>query len=244
MSVRSNLPRAVRHLRRRRGWRQLDLADASGVSRQVVSRLERGESLGTLKLRHLSRLADALDASVDVTIRWRGEELDRLIDSAHAELQQSTVRLLEGLGWATRVEVSFSHYGERGRADILAWHGGRRVLLIIEVKSAIGNLGETLGRLDVKVRLGSVLSGTVGWPSALDVIPVLVVGDSRRARREVSEHDAVMSRFGLRGRQARAWLRRPAEFTPTGLLLFAKVPNSRSALITRNSRVRTVRSRA
>ncbi len=238
--LRTNLPRAVRHLRRRRGWRQRDLADASGVSRQVISRIERGQELGRNSLRTVSRLADALDASVDVTLRWHGEELDRLIDSGHAQLVQETVALFASLGWLTRVEVSFSHYGDRGRVDVLAWHAHEHVMVVVEVKSAVGDVGETLGRLDVKARLGSVLAASVGWDSPRVVLPALVIGDARSARRLVAAHDALFARYSLRGRQAWAWLRSPFGAAPTGLLWFANVPNARGAGVTRHARVRTV----
>jgi transcriptional regulator with XRE-family HTH domain len=74
--LRSNLPRAVRHLGRRRRWRQADLAHASGISRQAISRIERGVALGSIPLRVIARLTEALDASADLTLRWRGEALD------------------------------------------------------------------------------------------------------------------------------------------------------------------------
>jgi transcriptional regulator with XRE-family HTH domain len=53
----------LKHIRRERGMSQGDLAEAAGLSRQVVSNLERGSSHGypvTWK-----RLADALQVTVD-----------------------------------------------------------------------------------------------------------------------------------------------------------------------------------
>lgn len=240
--LRTNVQRAIRHLRRRRGWRQQDLADASGVSRQVISRIECGQQLGRNTLRTITRLTDALDASVDVTVRWQGEELDRLIDGGHAQLVQETAARLGSLGWLTRVEVSFNHYGDRGRVDVLAWSAPERILVVVEVKSAVGDVGETLGRLDVKARLGSVLAALVGWDSPRVIVPALVIGDARAARRLVTAHAAVFARYTLRGRQAWAWLRLPSAAAPSGLLWFANVPDARGAGVTRHARVRTVRS--
>lgn len=237
--LRTNLPRGIRHLRRRRRWRQADLAERAGTSRQVISRLERGQ-VAPSSLRTIVRVAEALDASVDLTLRWHGEELDRLADAAHAQLVQATASLLAGAGWQTRVEVSFNHYGDRGRVDVLAFHPARGVLLVGEVKSAIGSTEDTVGKLDVKARLGRVLAEAVGWPVPASVVPALVVGDSRAARRVVAENSAAFARFGLRGRQARAWLRRPAHEVPSGLLWFATVPHAHGAGVTRRSRVRTV----
>ena len=242
--LRSNLPRAVRHLRRKRRWRQADLAAASGLSRQAISRIERGEALGSVPLGAIARLTEALDASVDVTVKWRGEELDRLIDSAHADLVQACVQLFDSRRWLTRVEVSFNHYGDRGRADVVALHPATRTLAVAEVKSALGDMQDTLGRLDVKARLGAVLAESVGWDRPRRVVPVLVIGNSRSARRIISARDELFQRFNVRGRQAIAWLRDPRASSPTGLLWFAKVPDSHPTGITRVSRVRTVRSSA
>jgi hypothetical protein len=208
----------------------------------MISRIERGEALGSVPLRAVARLTEALDASVDVTVKWRGEELDRLMDAAHAELVKACVRLFEDRGWVTRVEVSFNHYGDRGRVDVLALHPATRTLAVAEVKSALGDGQDTLGRLDVKARLGDLLASTAGWGSPARVVPILVLGESRSARRLVAAHGALLQRFDTRGRQAIAWLGRPDSSSPAGLLWFARVPESHPTGITRVSRVRTVRT--
>ena len=148
--------------------------------------------------------------------------------------------MLRAFGWQTAVEVSFNHYGDRGRVDVLAFHPALAVLLVAEVKSAIGNTQDTVGRLDVKARLGGVLAEAAGWPMPTTVVPALVVGDSRTARRIVAEHDAVFARFETRGRQALAWVRRPSRPAPTGLLWFANLPDAHGLGVTRRGRVRIV----
>ena len=83
--MRTNVPVAMRRLRVRRRWRQEDLGARAGLSRDAVSRAECGE-LDSLTVRSLSRQIDALDATLVIEIRWRGADLDRLIDSEHAHL--------------------------------------------------------------------------------------------------------------------------------------------------------------
>lgn len=222
----TNLPRAVRALRRRMGWTQSVLGARIGASRQLISRIERGD-LAAIPVGKLRKVAAELDATLSVQIRWRGEELDRLVDAVHAGLQQATSGLLISLGWLVRVEASFNHYGDRGRVDIIAIHPTLRTVLVIEIKSGLGDLQETLGRLDVKVRLGRRIADDLGWSDVSAVVPVLVIGDTRRARSVVARHDALFQRFTIRGRAALAWLRRPHGGAPTGLLWFANVPDSR-----------------
>lgn len=151
--LQTNVPRSIRAIRHRKGWRQADLANSSGTSREIISRLERG-GLHGVTLGSLETVAEALGATLALVLRWEGAELDRLADAAHARLQEQVAGALERLGWLVRIETSFNRYGDRGRVDVLAHHPVARTLLVIEVKSAIGDLQETLGRLDVKVGLG------------------------------------------------------------------------------------------
>jgi transcriptional regulator with XRE-family HTH domain len=96
---------SIRALRRRRGWRQADLATAAGVSQTLVSVVERGHldgvTMGTLR----SMLA-GLDARGELDVRWRGGALDRLLDERHASLVGRVVELVQSAGWVVRVEAS------------------------------------------------------------------------------------------------------------------------------------------
>jgi transcriptional regulator with XRE-family HTH domain len=235
--MRSNLPRAIRQLRLDRGWRQCDLGNRAGVSRELVSRVERGE-ISALPLRSVERIADALGATVDLRVQWRGAQLDRLLDAEHAALQDALARALAATGWSVRVEFSFNHYGDRGRVDVLAFHGALRYLLVMEVKSVLGDLQETIGKLNVKVRLGGHLAREAGWEHPLAVAPALMIGDSRAARRVVARHEAMFAAYSLRGRAAVAWIRHPTRNVPNGLLWFAKRPDSHQETVNDRLRVR------
>src|SRR5437588_727528 len=125
--------RQIRALRRRRGWRQLDLAAAARVSRAVVARVELGGA-GRLKVETLDRISGAMSARLELRLLWNGEALDRLLDEAHATLVEWLTRLLVYAGWVVAPEVSFSIFGERGSIDLLAFHEAAGVLLVVEVK--------------------------------------------------------------------------------------------------------------
>jgi transcriptional regulator with XRE-family HTH domain len=236
--MRSNLPRAVRHLRRHRGWRQQDLAEHAGTSRHVVSRVERG-LIGRVSLGRIEAIADALGASVDITIRWEGERLDRLIDRNHAATQELAAASLRSRGWQTAVEVSFNHYGDRGRVDVLAYHQPTACVLVGEVKSAIGDVQDTLGRIDVKVRLARSLAENAGWSTVRGVLPALIVTESRTSRRVITAHPTLFARFSVTGRSAHAWLRNPALPPPAGLLWFVALPDAHGVRTKRPQRAPT-----
>ena len=208
----------VRAVRLRLGWRQTDVADRAGLSQSAVCRVERGQ-LDHLTLRTLRRVLQALEMDLELVPRWRGGDLDRLADEDHARLAKLIAALLEALGWEVRVEVSFSVYGERGSMDLLAWHPSTRTLLVVEVKTTLTSVEETLRRHDMKVRLApTVASERFGW-SARTAARLLVLPDAMTERRRVGRHDGVFARaYPLRGREARAWLRSPAG--AAGLLVF------------------------
>jgi transcriptional regulator with XRE-family HTH domain len=235
--LRTNLPKAIRHLRRHRGWRQSDLAARSGVSRQAISRIERG-LLGGVPLRTLGRITDAFGATADVYVRWEGEQLDRLIDSVHAAAQEKAAATLRAAGWMVRPEVSFNHYGERGRVDLLAFHPRASCVIVVEVKSDIGDTQETLGKLDVKTRLGHQLAAGTGWPAPTAVIPALVLVESGSSRRVVDRHPELFAGFSRRGRAALAWIHDPLRESPVGILWFVKLPSAHGVSVSRRSRVR------
>ena len=132
----------------------------------------------------LLRIAAALDIRITVIPRWRGGELDRLLDARHAALAERVATYLAGLpGWVLSPEVSFAFYAERGRIDILAWHPSTRSLLVIELKTEITDVQDTLGVLDMKRRHARRIAAERGWRAG-SVSVWLVVAGTRTNRRQ------------------------------------------------------------
>jgi transcriptional regulator with XRE-family HTH domain len=200
----------VRAARIRRRWRQVDLASAAGVSSTAVSRIERGH-LGGMSLDVIRRVATALEIRVELLPRSRAADLDRLVNSRHAALAEAMLEQFAALpGWFPSPEVSFNIYGDRGVVDILAWHAECRALLVIELKTEIVDVGELLGTLDRKRRLGAAIARRFGWVPAT-VSAWLIVGEGMTNRRRVAEHRATFrAALPARGRQLRAWIARPS----------------------------------
>jgi transcriptional regulator with XRE-family HTH domain len=217
---------AVRARRLQRGWRQSDLAAAAGLSRPLCSLLEHGRA-AELTVRSARRIAAAVDLPLEWSVGWQRQEVDRLLDADHSAIAAAFVTDLIGWGWDPRAEVTFNHYGDRGRVDVLAFHPTYRVLLIVEVKTAIVDAQALLGSLDVKRRLAPVLARDAGWTIAT-AVPALVVLEGTTARRHLARLDPLFSRFSTRGSSARAWLRSPAA-PIDGLLLLRQLPNVNGA---------------
>src|SRR5690349_15134882 len=199
----------LRALRQRKRWRQRDLARKTKVGQSTVSAVEAG-AFGAVSIATLERMLAAVDAELVVYVRWRGGDLDRLLDAAHADLVERTAKLLQGFGWEVHPEVTFAEYADRGSIDILAWHPAARVVLVIEVKSEVTAIEETLRRHDVKVRLaGKIAFDRLGERPA-HVARLLVVPATSTTRRRLSEHAATFAAsYPMRGRDLGRWLANP-----------------------------------
>ncbi len=220
---RRRIGRSLRALRLRRALRRADAAAVVGISRSLVSKIERGDLAGVALVR-LASLAEAFDAELDVRIRWRGEGLDRLLDETHAGVVNAFVELIRGFGWETAIEVSFSIYGERGAIDVLAWHAATGTLLVAEIKSVIPDAQAMISALDRKSRLGPRIAADRGWKAA-SASRLLVVLDGSTSRRRVADLGAIFgAAFPQRGRAVRQWLREPG-VGPISNVLF--LPDSR-----------------
>ncbi len=189
-----------------------------------------------MTIRSLEQLAASLEAHLVVELRWQGALVDRLVDRRHAALQEAAASRLAAAGWMTQAEVSFNHYGDRGSCDLVGWHPAARVLLIVEVKSQLGNVQETLHRLDTKGRVGPVIAAQLGWAQPHAVGLALVVASTRSGRAVVGAHRSLFSAYSLRGWAAQRWLRRPAG--AARLLWFQEVADSDGSRTTERSRVR------
>lgn len=200
------------------GLTQRSLGQRLGVSQSEVSRWERS-ALERVPVAAVERWAAMVGAHLALSLVVDGEK--PMTDRRHAAIQARLTTMLREVGWIVENEVSFNHFGDRGRIDILAFHPGRRIVLVIEVKSGIDDVQELLGRLDVKRRIGAPVAAERGWQLAATV-PMIAIADARTARRRVDGHAPLFARYALRARAATAWLRQPRPPAPAGILIFLK----------------------
>lgn len=240
--------RSLRVLRRARGWRQVDVAAAAGVSQGLISAVECGRWT-MLSVATLRRVHAAVGADFDCVVRFRGAELDRLLDERHAATSGAVATLLRRRGWMVAAEVSFNHYGDRGSIDLLAYQASPRTALVVEVKTEIASAEETMRRLDVKARLGAALALDRFGERPLRVVRLLAVVDSTANRSRVARLDPLFGpAFPLRGVPLRRWLETPGPVAAApgpaagGLLFVPNVPNIGPGTATGGSR-RVRRSR-
>jgi transcriptional regulator with XRE-family HTH domain len=206
---RVHVGQVFRALRYQQRLRQADLAARAGVAQQTVSDTECGR-FGRLSVDVYCRIAEALGAEVVLTPHWRGPKLARLLDRRHARLQNLTASLLVAKRWEVRSETTFNHFGDRGSVDLLAWRDDRRALLIVEIKSELDDLEETLRVLNMKARVVPRLAaGDTGWtPDLVGVVLVLPDGNSHRDM--VARHGSLIdAALPARTVAVRKWIESP-----------------------------------
>jgi hypothetical protein len=186
------------------------------VSQATVSRLERG-CLGKMPLRTVERAVICLGADLDVRVRWRGEELDRLLDATHAAMVERLIGILVPLGWKCAAEVTFLIGGERGAVDLLAWHERTGRLLVVETKSVVPDLQQMLSAFDRKVRLGPAIASRRGWHARGVAKAIVMAGTATNRRRAEGFAGTLRSVLPSDGATMRRWLADPVGPCPAAL---------------------------
>ena len=210
----------IRSVRIRKRLTQEDVSKLAGVSRGTVSRIERGH-LDEVSLGSIRAVAKALDVRVDLVPRWRGGDLDRLLNSRHSALHEQVARTFaERPEWLTAPEISFAFYTERGVIDILAWHAKCQMLLVIELKTHIVDVNELLGTLDRKRRLAWQVARDRGWDvgERTSTSAWVIVAESHTNRRRVQAHGAMLrAALPLDGRSIAGCSRIPRDLSARSL---------------------------
>jgi transcriptional regulator with XRE-family HTH domain len=202
--------RAVRRLRHRRRWRQEDLARAAGVSRQAVSRLERG-ALDGMPINRIREIGRPLELAVDVVPRWHGGDLVRIVSERHATLTAGLLGDLRQLpGWEWFTEVTFTTAaGERGSADAAGWREADHALIIYEVKPDLIDPHGHVSQLDRYRRAAGAIAASIGVRPRTVAI-VLAADDTTTNRRRRHAYAPIYdTAFPDPVSKLRDWLRTP-----------------------------------
>jgi transcriptional regulator with XRE-family HTH domain len=116
--VDSRLGAAVRRVRQANGWRQADVAALTGISDSTISRIEHGV-VDDIRVGTIRTVASALEVRVELVPRWRGGDLDRLVNRAHSLLHESVADAFR------RRWPALAGVGPRARSDVLDLRGMR-----------------------------------------------------------------------------------------------------------------------
>ena len=155
----------------------------------------------------LERVFAELGIRTNLQTWWEGAELDRLLAGRHSAMHDAVARMFESLPeWTIAPEVSFAITASA--ASSTSWRGTRRAerLLVIELKTELVDVQETVGTLDRKRRLAAQVAAERGWKPAV-VSVWLVIADSRTNQRRVAAHRAMLrAAYPVDGRTIGRWL--------------------------------------
>jgi len=188
-SAQDVIGKAIHGIRSTLRWSQRELSRRSGVSQSMISAVERSLA-GDLTFASASRLLEAMGArlTIGVDAPYLGSRRAQT-DPAHARLSGSVARSLVGQGWKVATEVEVGGDRSRGWIDILAYHPATRMLLVIELKTEIHDLGAIDRNLGWYQREAVAAARRLGWrPSrihgSLLLLATTVNDESVRFNRE------------------------------------------------------------
>jgi DNA-binding XRE family transcriptional regulator len=197
---------------------QAELAAAVGVSRAHIASIESGRSNPSLDATH--RIGVALGLELQLIGRAPvvfNAPTQR--DVLHAWCSGYAGRRLSGFGLEVRREVTIGRGRSRGWIDLLAYDPRRRVLVVVEIKTWIDDLGSIERQLDWYEREAAASATAFGWRPArtLSWVLALATEDVDEALRR--SRDAVARAFPGRARDLFTFLAGGAIVPTRGIAL-------------------------
>jgi transcriptional regulator with XRE-family HTH domain len=174
---------SVGNLRRTLGWTQAELGQRAHVSQSFVSRVEHA-LVPDLSLVDASRLLDAMGARLSIGVSAPflvDRELQR--DPGHARCTAFVTAQLQRDRWVTATEVEIGGDRSRGWIDVLAYHPDRRLMLVIEIKTEVRDLGAIERTLGWYEREAWTTGRRLGWrPRQITGCLLLLATEMNNAR--------------------------------------------------------------
>lgn len=134
------------------------------------------------------------------------------MNARHSALHERLAdRFAHAEGWASAAEVSYSIWGERGVIDRLAYHAGRRMLAVFEIKAHLSDPAGLVAQVDRYRRLALEVATGRAWDA--DAVSCwAVIADTDTNRRLLTAHRSLLrSAFPADGRALAQWLRDPGD---------------------------------
>lgn len=144
------------------GLTKAELARRSGISRQMVGAVEAGSSNPTLEV--VASMFHALSLDIDVVVRGVvAIDGGRRRDAAHARCSAYVQRRLEAAGWVVAREVTVGSGRYVGWIDLLAFHRATGIVLVVEIKTRLDDLGAVERSMDWYRRGAVAAARRIGW---------------------------------------------------------------------------------
>jgi transcriptional regulator with XRE-family HTH domain len=189
---------AVSDLRKRLAWTQAELGRRADVSQAFVSSVE-NLRITDLTFNSANRLLAAMGAQLTVGISapfLADRELQN--DPVHARCAAYVAVRLKRAGWETAGEVEIGGDRSRGWIDLLAYHPQHRLLLVIEVKTEIRDVGSIERTLGWYERESWAAAQRLGWRPRTVLGCLLVLATDVNDVRLIDNRAAMGNGFPIR----------------------------------------------
>jgi transcriptional regulator with XRE-family HTH domain len=230
----------VKTTRKNARWSQRELSRRSGVSQAQICRIERG-TCRNLEVGVIDRLFVALGIRY-----WLAADVPRVTrpqsDQVHARCSAYSTRRLVSDGWLVKREVEIGTDRSRGWIDILAFHPGSGVLLVIEIKTELPDLGAVERSMNWYEREAVRAARRFGWRPSWVGSALLLLHSRANDERVMSARSVIQIGFPGRARELQGVVR--GEEPRNGRFVAMIDPRSRRAAWLRSTRSDGRRSRA
>lgn len=195
---------AVLELRKAIGWTQKELGARADLSQSEVSRVEHG-LLVDLSLERAEQILSAMGARLVLSVDapFLGDR-ERQRDPAHARCSAHVASRLRRAGWEVETEVEIGGDRSRGWIDILAFHRESGLLLVIEIKTEIRDLGAIERSLNWYERESMGASRRLGWQPRRRVGCLLLLATDANEARAAANREPLFVGFPGRARDLAA----------------------------------------
>ena len=196
--------KAIRAIRLLVGWPQKRLGTEVGQTQGWVSRVENGR-IENLTIDSAERLLGAMGARLVITVDapFLGDR-QRQRDPAHARMSAHVARHLRRQGWLVETEVEFGSHRSHGWIDVLAFHPPTGILLVIELKTEIHDMGAIQRSIRWYEREAWRAARRFGWRPGKQVGCLLLLATEANDARSTSNRDVLDAEFRGRARELTA----------------------------------------
>lgn len=185
---RVRLSAQVHAARERRGWTQARLAQAAGVGRLVVGRLERGE--GRLDLELLQRVALALGLPLTLALGRDRDELPS--DAGHLLIQELVLRHARANGISGSFEFATRPAESWRSVDVGLTMPATRQIVVVECWNTIGDIGAA-ARASTRKRAEAETAAVARWGADGRAALVWIVRSTARNRRLLDRYPEIFA---------------------------------------------------
>jgi transcriptional regulator with XRE-family HTH domain len=191
---------AIKEVRFEIGWAQAELGRRADVSQAWISMIEGGHA-PNLSIDAADRLLSIMGARLVITVDapFLGDRR-RQRDPAHAKCVAHVAGRLRTAGWEVLTEVEVGGDRSRGWIDILAFDALTGVLLVIEIKTEIHDLGAIQRSLGWYEREAWAAASRAGWRPGRIIGALLLLSTAANEARAQANRDILGEAFPARAR--------------------------------------------